>query len=437
MIIGPRSSWRILAAALPNGNNYMKLEPCSLHNPRPLIAPQLGHRSPWSPEAKSGRPAAKSGSPAADPADQQSRRLDCRKISNQQTSGIFSLTRFDQENTSLNDQTNIKKFSAEEQPGSPSDESLAETAANAQNLLTETVKSLGQNLVGMENVIQQTLITLVAGGHALLEGVPGTAKTTLCRFLATVLGLDYKRIQFTPDLLPTDVTGTKIFDQSQGKFELQTGPVFCQFLLADELNRAPARTQSSLLEAMQERQVTIEGETLPLPSPFIVMATQNPVEQEGVYRLPEAQLDRFLFRIQVGYPDRNEEINLLEVHENPPVQLGEIWNTAKITKIQSAVNKVYCNKELKEYMIDLIRESRNHPDVLLGASPRAAIYLQKAARSRALLNGKTFFTHEDVQAMCHAVLEHRIIMRPEAELSGRNAQQVISELIQATPVRTA
>jgi MoxR-like ATPase len=315
------------------------------------------------------------------------------------------------------------------------DLNLEDAAKQANAILVQSLQSLGQNLVGLEEVITQTLITLVAGGHALLEGVPGTAKTTLCRFLSTVLGLEYRRIQFTPDLLPTDVTGTKIFDQSKNEFVLQKGPVFCQFLLADELNRAPARTQSSLLEAMQEGQVTIEGETLPLPKPFIVLATQNPVEQEGVYRLPEAQLDRFLFRIHVGYPDREGEIQLLEVHEKPSVELVELWNAEKIQLLQSAVNKVFCNLELKEYMIDLIRASRNHQDVLLGASPRAAIYLQKAARARALMAGRTFFTHEDVQSMAYSVLEHRIIMRPEAELSGRSAKHVISELIQSVPVR--
>ncbi len=316
------------------------------------------------------------------------------------------------------------------------DLNLEDAAKQANAILVQSLQALGQNLVGLEEVITQTLITLVAGGHALLEGVPGTAKTTLCRFLSTVLGLEYRRIQFTPDLLPTDVTGTKIFDQSKNEFVLQKGPVFCQFLLADELNRAPARTQSSLLEAMQEGQVTIEGETLPLPKPFIVLATQNPVEQEGVYRLPEAQLDRFLFRIHVGYPDRAGEIQLLEVHEKPSVQLVELWNAEKIQTLQKAVNKVFCNSELKEYMIDLIRASRNHQDVLLGASPRAAIYLQKAARARALMAGRTFFTHEDVQSMAYSVLEHRIIMRPEAELSGRSAKHVISELIQSVPVRT-
>ncbi|MEC9094880.1 MAG: MoxR family ATPase [Planctomycetota bacterium] len=312
---------------------------------------------------------------------------------------------------------------------------LEDSASRAKELLAKTLSELRQNLVGMDSVIEQTLVTLIAGGHALLEGVPGTAKTTLCRYLSTILGLEYRRIQFTPDLLPTDVTGTKIFNQAKGEFVLQTGPVFCQFLLADELNRAPARTQSALLEAMQEKQVTIEGETMDLPQPFIVLATQNPVEQEGVYRLPEAQLDRFIFRIRVGYPDREGEIQLLEVHENPPVQLAQVWNPETIEEMQRAVDQVYCNAELKSYMIDLIRASRDHADVLLGASPRAAIYLQKAARARAFINGRTFFTHEDVQAMAYLVLEHRMIIRPEAELSGRTALNVISELIESVPLR--
>ncbi len=172
-----------------------------------------------------------------------------------------------------------------------------------------------------------------------------------------------------------------------------------------------------------------------LPQPFIVLATQNPVEQEGVYRLPEAQLDRFIFRIRVGYPDREGEIQLLEVHENPPVQLAQVWNPETIEEMQRAVDQVYCNAELKSYMIDLIRASRDHADVLLGASPRAAIYLQKAARARAFINGRTFFTHEDVQAMAYLVLEHRMIIRPEAELSGRTALNVISELIESVPLR--
>ena len=247
--------------------------------------------------------------------------------------------------------------------------------------------------------------------------------------------MDFRRIQFTPDLLPSDVTGTRILDQSKSKFVLQTGPIFCQLLLADELNRAPARTQSALLEAMQENQVTIEGETLQLPEPFIVLATQNPVEQEGVYRLPEAQLDRFIFRVSVGYPDRGSEIELLELQESPPPVQQQLCELEKILRIQNAVPEVYGKREMKEYVVDLIRETRNHRDVLLGASPRAGIYLLKAARSRAILRGKDFFSHEDVQAIAPSVLEHRVIVRPEAELSGHSITEIIKEVIKSVPIR--
>lgn len=314
---------------------------------------------------------------------------------------------------------------------------LQAIAQEANSLRLSAVSNLSRSLIDLEDVIEQVLIATMARGHVLLQGVPGTAKTTLCRTLAGAMGLDFRRIQFTPDLLPSDVTGTRILDQAKSRFVLQKGPIFCQLLLADELNRAPARTQSALLEAMQETQVTIEGDTLKLPEPFLVLATQNPIEQEGVYRLPEAQLDRFIFRVNVGYPDRDNEIELLELQEQPPVQINQLCNTETILRIQSAVPQVFGKREMKEYVVDLIRETRGHRDVLLGASPRAGIYLLRAARSRALLNGKDFFTHEDVQAIAHSVLEHRVIMRPEAELSGQSIADVVNEVIQAVPIRGA
>lgn len=296
--------------------------------------------------------------------------------------------------------------------------------------------SLGRTLIDLEPVIEQVLIAVIARGHVLLEGVPGTAKTTLCRTLASAMGLEFRRIQFTPDLLPSDVTGTRILDQAKSKFVLQTGPIFCQLLLADELNRAPARTQSALLEAMQESQVTIEGETLSLPNPFIVLATQNPVEQEGVYRLPEAQLDRFLFRVNVGYPDRDSEIELIEIQESPAPVPEQLCDAEKILRFQNSVSDVFGKREMKEYVVDLIRETRQHREVLLGASPRAGIFLLRAARARALLYGRDFFTHEDVQAVARPVLEHRVIIRPESELSGRSVSDVVDEVVRSVAIRT-
>ena len=307
-------------------------------------------------------------------------------------------------------------------------------AQRVHELRQRTLQAVEQVVVGMNHVTDQLLMALIAGGHVLLEGVPGTAKTTLCRTFSTVLGIHYERVQFTPDLLPSDVTGTQVLDRQTSNFVLRKGPVFCQLLLADELNRAPARTQSSLLEAMQERQVTIEGKTLPLPEPFMVLATQNPIEQEGVYRLPEAQLDRFLFRIHVGYPERNQEVDMLELHSRTIAKPAAVTNADEIVAIQRQLDTVYGSRELQEYIVDLVRQSRQHPDLVLGGSPRAAINLMKAGRSHALLSGRNYLTHEDIQAVCNPVLCHRLIMRPEAEMDGRTIESIVQQLIRTVPV---
>lgn len=311
---------------------------------------------------------------------------------------------------------------------------LSQLAQRVQQLRINTQDSVRKVVIGLEAVTDQLLIALLASGHVLLEGVPGTAKTTLCRAFSQTLGIHFERIQFTPDLLPSDVTGTQVLDRQTSDFVLRRGPVFCQLLLADELNRAPARTQSSLLEAMQERQVTIEGKTLPLPQPFMVLATQNPIEQEGVYRLPEAQLDRFLFRVFVGYPDRHQEIEMLGLHSRPSETLVAVTSAEEILSIQRMLDQVFCSDELKGYIIDLIRHSRKHPDLLLGGSPRAAISLMKAARGHALLQGRTFVTHADIQAIAQAVLAHRLIMKAESEMDGKLVQMVIQQVIESVPV---
>lgn len=314
------------------------------------------------------------------------------------------------------------------------DNQLSQLADRVRTLRTKTQQAVEQVVVGLHDVTDQLLMALLAGGHVLLEGVPGTAKTTLCRAFSTVLGMQFERIQFTPDLLPSDVTGTQVLDRKTSEFVLRKGPVFCQLLLADELNRAPARTQSSLLEAMQEHQVTIEGKTLPLPEPFMVLATQNPIEQEGVYRLPEAQLDRFLFRVQVGYPDREQEVDMLDLHSRSVVQLSAVTSSDEILGIRRQLDSVYGTRELQTYIVDLVRMSRQHPDLVLGASPRAAINLLKAARAHALMWGRHYLTHDDIQAVCLSVLSHRLIMKPEAEMDGRTVIDVIRQLIQAVPV---
>ena len=319
-------------------------------------------------------------------------------------------------------------------PPVPGSEPARELAATGKALASQVIKEIGKVVVGMEDVTRQLLIAMLASGHVLLEGVPGVAKTTLSKAFAKLLGCDFSRVQFTPDLLPSDVSGTSIFDRKTNDFILRKGPIFCQVLLADEINRAPAKTQSALLEAMQEYQVTVEGTTMPLPRPFLVLATQNPVEQEGVYRLPEAQLDRFLLRIEMSYPGHEAEVKMLQVHSHPVVDLQPIFTPDIIWNLQTKLSNVYGKDELLHYIVSVAEESRKHPDVLLGASPRAALCLLRCARARAVLEGRHYFTHEDVQEVALGVLGHRIILRPEAEVEGRHISEIIAELLNAVPV---
>jgi MoxR-like ATPase len=314
---------------------------------------------------------------------------------------------------------------------------VKEWAGQARHLAERTVAEVGRVVVGMEGVTRQLLVALLAAGHVLLEGVPGVAKTTLAKTFARILGTQYQRVQFTPDLLPSDVTGTYIFDRKTNDFVLRKGPLFTQVLLADEVNRAPAKTQSALLEAMQENQATIEGTTLALPQPFMVLATQNPIEQEGVYRLPEAQLDRFLVRVEMGYPGPVNEVAMLKLHSAPPAEVEELFSPELILDLQRQLPQVYGSEELLHYIVDLAEASRSHPDVALGASPRAALCILRCARARALLYGRHYFTHEDVQAVTLGVLGHRLIVRPEAEVEGKTAAEVVADLLDTVPVLAA
>jgi MoxR-like ATPase len=304
-----------------------------------------------------------------------------------------------------------------------------ELAAVAGPLLRQVSAQVSTVVVGVEGVTEQLLIALLAGGHVLLEGVPGVAKTTLSKVFARLLGCEFQRVQFTPDLLPSDVTGTSVLDRTKNDFVLRKGPIFCQVLLADEINRAPAKTQSALLEAMQEYQVTVDGQTLPLPRPYMVMATQNPVEQEGVYRLPEAQLDRFLLRIEMGYPGFDHEVNMLKLHGRPIVEPDALFTPEQILGLQAKLPHVYGKETLYTYIIELAEATRNHPDVSLGASPRAALSLLRCARARAALRGRHYVTHEDVQKVAFGVLGHRLILRPEAEIEGREVGDVVKDVL--------
>ena len=301
-------------------------------------------------------------------------------------------------------------------------------------LRDRTVAEVGRVVVGMERVTQQFLIALLAGGHVLLEGVPGVAKTTLSKMFAQILGIHFQRLQFTPDLLPSDVTGTYIFDRKTNEFVLRKGPIFCQVLLADEVNRAPAKTQSSLLEAMQENQVTIEGTTLPLPRPFMVLATQNPVEHEGVYRLPEAQLDRFLLRIEMGYPGAQHEAAMLRLHSLPVVPVQQLFSAELILEVQEKLNSVYGKDELMTYIVDLAEASRQHPDVALGASPRASLCLLRARGHGPCLRADRISRTRTCNTSPWRCWGIASSCRPEAEIEGKNVKRIVRDLIESVPV---
>ncbi len=291
--------------------------------------------------------------------------------------------------------------------------------------------------VGPPEIPELLLVALLARGHVLLEGVPGVAKTTLVKAFAHAMGGHFKRIQFTPDLLPADITGTYVLSPREGTFRLRQGPIFANVVLGDEINRAPAKTQSALLEAMQEGQVTIEGETLPLPDPFLVLATQNPVEQAGTYPLPEAQVDRFLVRIVMDYPSERDEQALLERFLTPPPFPEPTLDLEEVRRLRDLTRAVHVERSVLDYVLALVRATRTHTRIALGASPRAALALLWAARARALLHGRVFVTPDDVRALAIPVLAHRMVPSPEADLEGFDATRTLRDILDAVPVRMA
>jgi MoxR-like ATPase len=290
-------------------------------------------------------------------------------------------------------------------------------------------------IIGQNDVVDQALIVILTGGHALIEGVPGIAKTLLTRTLARVLGCEFARIQFTPDLMPADITGTNVFNLQRNEFTLVKGPVFTSFLLADEINRAPAKTQSALLQAMQERLVSIDRETYPLPASFTVFATQNPIEYEGTYPLPEAQKDRFMFKIVMRSPDRAEELALaarMLGADSPEQALSSVEaciQTDELAELKLCLNDVLIREELIAYLVDVVRKTRTHESVLVGAGPRATQALLLASRAHAALEGRDFVTPDDIRAMAAPVLEHRLIIRPEFEIEGLDEREVIHKIL--------
>jgi MoxR-like ATPase len=300
---------------------------------------------------------------------------------------------------------------------------------NATDLRDAVQTSLRRVWTGEPRTINLLLSALLAPGHVLLEGVPGVAKTTLARAFTQLLGCEFRRIQFTPDLLPADITGAYILNLRDQQFVLRRGPVFAHVVLGDEINRAPAKTQSALLEAMQEQQVTIEGETHPLPDPFIVLATQNPLEQEGVYPLPEAQLDRFLLKVLIGYPSPSEERRMLETHTHAVPRIEAVTTPDQIRHWRREASEVHVAPALYEYVVSLATATREHGRVRLGVSPRASLALVRAAKAWALLDGRAFVSPDDVRSLAPAVLAHRIILSPEAEMDGLSGAEVVREVL--------
>ncbi len=301
--------------------------------------------------------------------------------------------------------------------------------AAAKERVEELRREVARVYLGSGRALEMMLMALLARGHVLLEGVPGVAKTTLVKAFAMALGCSSRRIQFTPDLLPADITGTYVLSPKDGTFTLRAGPVFANVVLADEINRAPAKTQSALLEAMQERQVTIEGDRFELPLPFLVLATQNPIDLEGTYPLPEAQIDRFLVRIAMGYPSPREEVQMLRTYGVDPPVARPVLSPRDVISLQQIAGRVYVEDDLHDYAVALTNATRSHPKVALGASPRATLGLVQAAKASALLAGRPFVAPDDVRSVAPFVLAHRLIMAADAEGDARARERVIEEVL--------
>ncbi|MFT4417214.1 AAA family ATPase [Fredinandcohnia humi] len=303
-------------------------------------------------------------------------------------------------------------------------------------VLGRVIENIEKVMIGKRDVATLSLVALLAEGHVLLEDVPGVGKTMMVRSLAKSVSADFKRIQFTPDLLPSDVTGISIYNPKELQFEFRPGPIMGNIVLADEINRTSPKTQSALLEGMEESSVTVDGVTRQLPKPFFVMATQNPIEYEGTYPLPEAQLDRFLLKMKMGYPSIKEEIEVLnKAEKTKPIQhLEAVISIEELVKLQEEVKAVYVDNTIKEYIVDLVNRTREHGSVYLGASPRGSIALMKASQAYALINGRDYVIPDDIQFLAPYVLPHRIILKSEARFEGMTTEKVVMKIVERTPI---
>ncbi len=329
----------------------------------------------------------------------------------------------------------MANFPQETQQRSP-DKQSHDPVSLVQDAAQRIVQSVSQVIIGKRNEIRLTVLGLLSQGHILIEDIPGVGKTVLAKALARSIGCTFSRIQFTPDMLPSDVTGVSLFNQKTREFEFRAGPIMAQIILADEINRATPKTQAALLEAMEERQVTVDGVTYPMDNPFLIMATQNPIEYEGTFPLPEAQLDRFMLRIQLGYPNPAEELTVLSAqqYQHPINSLTQVVSVQQLLAAQQAVREIYVADEVKRYIIDLVNASRQHPDVYLGSSPRGSLGLFRTSQARAALAGRDYVIPDDVKALAEVTLAHRIIVGPAARIKDISSRTIVQDILINTPI---